>query len=149
MERPPGQINGTVRRTRVQDPSTEKCETSATSPNWEWNRTFAGRWSLVYGFVLSDRDRFTFFRTDEFDVNFNDQPYATAFIESARPRTSITLDLDNALNGHGQRERLLFTPHRAQPDTVENEFRERNRHLNFGITLKRSFGGGPGVAKSN
>lgn len=145
-------FNGTVRRTRVQDPINGKMRNfSDFFPNWEWNldvRRDSGAWS--YGFVLSDRDRFTFFRTDEFDVNFNDQPYATAFIEyRPGPRTSITLDLDNALNGHGQRERLIFTPHRAQPDTVDNEFRERNRHLNLGITLKRSFGGGAGVAKSN
>ena len=36
--------------------------------------------------------------------------------------------------------RLLFIPNRAQTDFRINEFRERNRHLNFGLTLKQSFG---------
>ena len=46
----------------------------------------------------------------------------------------------------GNRERLLFRPNRAQPDSVFFETRERNRHKSVGITLKRSFGGG-GAAK--
>ena len=145
-------FNGTVRRTRVEDPiSGEMRNFSDFFPDWEWNvdvRRDSGAWS--YGFVVSDRDRFTFFRSEEFDSNFNDQPYATAFVEyRPRPRTSITLDLDNAFNGHGQRNRLIFTPNRANPDVVENEFRERNRHLNFGLTIKQAFGGAAGVAKTD
>jgi outer membrane receptor protein involved in Fe transport len=144
-------FNGTLRRTRVEDPiSGDKRNFSDFFPDWEWNfdvRRDAGAWS--YGFVLSDRDRFTFFRTDEFDVNYNDQPFATAFVEyRPGPRTSITFDIDNALNGHGQRNRLIFDPNRAQPETIKDEFRERNRHLNLGLTIKRSFGGG-GVAETN
>ena len=138
-------FNGTVRRTRVTDPiSGEKRNFSDFYPDWEWNvdvRRDVGAFS--YGFVVSDRDRFTFFRTDEFDTNFNGGPYATAFIEyRPDPRTSITLDVDNALNTSGNRNRLLFFPNRAVPTFIVNEFRERNRHLNFGLTLKRSFGGG-------
>jgi hypothetical protein len=144
-------FNGTVRRTRVQDPINGRMRNfSDFYPNWEWNfdvRRDAGSWS--YGFVVSDRARFTFFRTDEFDVNFNDQPFATAFVEyRPGPRTSITFDVDNALNGHGQRTRLIFDPNRADPETIVDEFRERNRHLNLGLTIKRSFGGG-GVAKTD
>ena len=86
-------FNGTVRRTRVTDPiSGEKRNFSDFYPDWEWNvdvRRDVGAFS--YGFVVSDRDRFTFFRTDEFDTNFNGGPYATAFIEyRPGPRTSIT-----------------------------------------------------------
>jgi hypothetical protein len=36
---------------------------------------------------------------------------------------------------------LLFIPNRAETEFRINEFRERNRHLNFGLTLKQSFGG--------
>jgi hypothetical protein len=47
---------------------------------------------------------------------------------------------------------LIFVPDRAQTDFRINEFRERNRHLNFGLTLKQSFGrsgnNGGGVAQS-
>jgi len=138
-------FNGTVRRTRVTDPiSGEKRNFSDFFPDWEWNvdvRRDVGAFS--YGFVVSDRDRFTFFRTDEFDTNFNGGPYATAFIEyRPGPRTSITLDVDNAANTSGNRNRLLFFPNRAVPQFIINEFRERNRHLNLGLTLKQSFGGG-------
>ena len=37
---------------------------------------------------------------------------------------------------------IIFHPNRANPAFVINELRERNRHLNFGLTLKQSFGGG-------
>ena len=138
-------LNGTVRRTRVEDPiSGDMRNFSDFFPDWQWSvdvRRDSGPWS--YGFVVSDRDRFTFFRTDEFDINYNGGPYGTAFVEyRPGPRTSITLDLDNALNTSGNRNRILFDPNRALPTDVVNEFRERNRHLNFGLTVKQTFGGG-------
>ena len=85
--------------------------------------------------------------TDEFDTNFNGGPYGTAFVEY-RPRggTTVTLDLDNAFDTSGNRHRLIFRPNRANPITVIDEFRERNRHLNFGLTLKQTFGGSGGDA---
>lgn len=138
-------FNGTVRRTRVEDPiSGEQRNFTDYFPDWQWEveaRRDAGPWS--YGFSVSDRDSFSFFRTTEFDTHFNSQPYATAFIEY-RPdsKTSLTLDLDNAINTHGVRERVISIPNRLNPAFVINEYRERNRHLNFGLTLKRSFGGG-------
>jgi hypothetical protein len=137
-------MNGTVRRTRVDDPITgEPRNFSNFFPNWEWNvdvRRDAGAFS--YGFVISDRDRFTFFRTDEFDINFNGGPYGTAFVEyRPGPRTSVTLDIDNALNTSGNRNRVLFDPNRAVPKVVIDELRERNRHLNLGLTIKQTFGG--------
>ena len=96
---------------------------------------------------MFDNQRFTFFRTDEFDTNFNGGIYGTAFVEY-RPdaRTSIIFDIDNALDTSGNRDRLLFFRNRAQPISIIDEFRERNRHLNFGLTIKRTFGGG-GTAK--
>ncbi len=138
-------FDGTLRRTRVEDPiSGELRNFSDFFPDWEWRfdvRRDSGPWS--YGFVVSDRDRFTFFRTDEFDINFNGGPYGTAFVEfRPGPRTSITLDLDNALNTSGNRNRILFDPNRLAPTDIVDEFRERNRHLNFGLTVKQTFGGG-------
>jgi hypothetical protein len=35
---------------------------------------------------------------------------------------------------------LLFLPNRSQPELAFDEFRERDRHLTFGLTVKRSFG---------
>jgi hypothetical protein len=138
-------FNGQLQRSRVEDPiSGEKRNFSNFFPDWEWSvdvRHDIG--AVSYGFVLSDRDRFTFFRTDEFDSNFNGGPYATAFVEyRPRPGMTITLDVDNALDTPGNRNRLLFFDNRADTDFTINEFRERNRHLNFGLTLKQSFGGG-------
>jgi hypothetical protein len=143
-------FNGTIRKTRVDDPISGRPRNfSGFFPNWEWTvdvRRDAGNFS--YGFVVNDRDRFTFFRTDEFDSNWNGGPYGTAFVEY-RPsaRTSITLDVDNGLNTSGNRNRLLFFPNRAAPEEIINEYRERNRHPSFGLTLKQSFGRGGGVAK--
>ena len=138
-------FNGQIQRTRVEDPiSGQMRNFSGFYPDWQWSvdlRHDIG--DVSYGFVISDRDRFTFFRTDEFDTNFNGGPYGTAFVEyRPRPGTTITLDLDNALDTSGNRNRLLFFDNRADTDFTINEFRERNRHLNFGLTLKQSFGGG-------
>lgn len=138
-------FGGTLQRTRVQDPiSGEMRKFTGYYPDWEWNvdvRRDVGRWS--YGFQIFDNQRFTFFRTDEFDTNFNGGPYGIAFVEyRPDPRWSITFDIDNAFNTSGNRNRLIFSPNRATPEFVFNEFRERNRHLNFGLTIKRSFGGG-------
>ena len=140
-------FTGTVQRTRVDDPITGKARNfSGFFPDWEWRldvRRDAGNFS--YGFVVNDSKRFTFFRTDEFDSNFNGGPYGSAFIEyRPTPRTSITFDVDNLFETSGNRERILFSPNRADPDDVIKEIRERNRHRSFGLTLKQSFGGGGG-----
>ncbi|HVM21971.1 MAG TPA: TonB-dependent receptor [Sphingomicrobium sp.] len=138
-------FNGTVRRTRVKDPiSGEMRNFTGFFPDWQWNveaRRDSGAFS--YGFSVSDRDRFTFFRTDELDTNYNGRPYGTLFVEY-RPsaRTSIAFDIDNALDTSGNRQRLRFIPNRAVPALTINEIRERNRHLNLGLTIKQTFGGG-------
>ena len=145
-------LGGTLQRTRVEDPiSGEQRNWSDFFPDWQWNVDFRhdiGKFS--YGFTVQDRDRFTFFRTDEYDTNYNGGPFGTAFIEY-RPRggTTITLDLDNAIDTSGNRNRTLFRPNRATPTQVIDEFRERNRHLNFGLTLKQTFGGGGGNGGGN
>jgi hypothetical protein len=147
-------FTGTIQRTRVKDPiSGDMRKFSGFFPAWQWRvdvRRDAGRWS--YGFSVNDNQRFTFYRTDEFDTNFNGGPYGTAFIEY-RPtaKTSITFNVDNVFETSGNRTRRLFLPNRAAPEDVIDEVRERNRHLSFGLTLKQSFGGsgGTGVAKAD
>ena len=85
----------------------------------------------------------TAYTTDEFDISPAGGPFSTAFVEyRPNPRWAITLDVDNLLNSKGYRDRLIFIPDRAQSDLAIREFRERNRHLNFGLTVKRSFGSG-------
>jgi hypothetical protein len=147
-------FTGTIQRTRVEDPiSGDMRKFSGFFPAWQWRadvRRDAGKWS--YGFSVNDNQRFTFYRTDEFDTNFNGGPYGTAFIEY-RPtaKTSITFDVDNVFETSGNRTRRLFLPNRAAPEDVIDEVRERNRHLSFGLTLKQSFGGSSatGVAKAD
>jgi Outer membrane protein beta-barrel family/TonB-dependent Receptor Plug Domain len=146
-------FTGTLQRTRVDDPITGKPRNfSGFFPDWQWDLTVRrDAKDLSYGLELSDNQRFTFFRTDEFDTNFNRGVYGTAFVEY-RPdsRTSIRFDVDNFLNTHAARHRLIFFPNRLDPvDGSVSEFRDRNRHRDFGLTLKRSFGGtSSGVAKS-
>jgi hypothetical protein len=139
-------FTGTLQRTRVDDPITGKPRKfSGFFPDWQWDLTVrrdAGK--LSYGFEIFDNQRFTFFRTDEFDTNFNGAPGWNAFIEyRLTGKTSLTLDVDHVF---GKRDRLLFFPNRATPESSIHEFRERDRHLSVGLTLKQSFGRG-GVAK--
>ena len=138
-------LNGQLQRTRVEDPiSGETRNFTGFFPDWEWGAEY--RHDLAqfsYGLTVNDRDRFDFFRTNEFDTNFNGGPYGTAFVEY-RPsgRTTVTLDFDNLFNTNANRERLIFIPNRFSPQPAIREVRERNRHVSVGLTLKRSFGGG-------
>jgi hypothetical protein len=147
-------LTGTLQRTRVDDPiSHEPRKFSGFWPAWQWDLTVRrDSGALSYGFEVSDNQRFTFYRTDEFDTNFNRGAYMTAFVEY-RPssRTAINFSVDNLLDTHAARDRLLFSPNRALPVSIVDEFRDRDRHQAFQITIKQSFGGGGGtkVAKSN
>jgi hypothetical protein len=140
-------LTGTVQRTRVQDPIDGRQRNwSGFFPEWQWDLTVrrdAGAFS--YGFEVFDNQHITFFRTDEFDTNFNGAPAWNAFVEY-RPsaKTSLTLDVNHVF---GKRNRLLFRPNRAEPDFIINEFRERDQHISIGLTLKQTFGGGAGGTK--
>ena len=133
-------FTGTIQRTRVEDPiSGEQRSWSGFFPDWQWNLSLRrDNGAFSYGIELFDQKRITFFRTDEFDSNFNGAPGWNAFVEY-RPssRMSVTLSADHVF---GKRSRLLFLPNRGQPELVLDEFRERDRHLTFGLTIKRSFG---------
>jgi hypothetical protein len=141
-------FTGTWQRTRVEDPISHRQRNwSGFWPNWQYDLTVrrdAG--PLSYGFELTDNQKITFFRTDEFDSNMNLGAYMTAFVEyRPTPRLAINFSVDNALDTHAARDRLLFTPNRAHPTLVREEFRDRDRHPSFQITLKQSFGGATGT----
>ena len=71
--------------------------------------------------------------------------YGTAFVEyRPNPRLAINLMVDNAIDTHAARDRTLFIPNRAAPATILDEFRDRDRHPSFMVTLKQSFGGASG-----
>jgi hypothetical protein len=140
-------LTSTIQRTRVEDPiNGQKRSWSGFFPDWQWDLTVrrdAG--ALSYGFEVFDNKSITFFRTDEFDSNFNGAPGWNAFVEY-RPTssTSVTLNVDHTF---GKRNRLLFRPNRADPSLIINEFRERDQHISVGLTLKQTFGGSGSTAK--
>jgi hypothetical protein len=144
-------LNGQLQRTRVHDPISGGTRGfSGFYPEWQWSaelRRDIGK--FAYGMTVSDRDRSSFFRADEVDVNFNGGPYGTAFVEY-RPdeRTTVTFDIDNLFNTKSQRNRLFSFPNRSNPIPSLNEFRERNSHVNFGLAVKRTFGGAAKLAKA-
>lgn len=142
-------FDGQVQKTRVKDPiSGEPRNFSGFFPNWQWNaelRRDAG--AFAYGLSAQDNAKITFFRTDEFDSNYNIGPFAAAFVEyRLSGSTSLRLDVNNILNYGGGRTRIFFVPNRTNPDPVATEVRERNTHVGMILTFKQSFGGG-GVAK--
>lgn len=134
--------SGTIQKTRVRDPlSGEARAWSGFWPAWRWNaelRRDAGK--FAFGGAISDRDKFTFFRTDEVDAVFNAKPYATAFAEyRPDPKTTVRLDFENVLRTAGQRERLFFTPNRTAAVPDGREFRHRNSRRSVALSLRRGF----------
>lgn len=133
---------GTLQKTEVLDPvSNTKRGFTGYWPSWEWNLDYRhDLGKFAYGANLGHRDWIDYYRTKEIDSNFNDGPYATAFVEY-RPRasTAVTFDVDNLLNTHGSRYRLFSLPDRSfDPSLVE--LRERNRRRVVSLTVKQSFG---------
>ncbi|HMI39962.1 MAG TPA: TonB-dependent receptor [Sphingomicrobium sp.] len=136
-------LTGRYEGTEVLDPiSGEERRFSSFDPGWQWAADYRhdlGKWA--YGFNLSDRNEFAFFRIDEVDSNVNKGPYATAFIEyRPRPKSTITFDVDNLFETQATRDRIFSFPNRSVPPSLR-EFRERNQHRSFTITLKQGFGG--------
>jgi len=138
-------FDGTIQKTRVHDPiSDEERDFSNYYPSWEWYvevRRDINKWA--YGFEVSDRDKFTIFRTNEEDINFNGGIFGNAFVEY-RPdaKSTVTFNVNNLFSTKGIRDRQFTFPNRSFEGPDEREYRERNSHRQFRITLKRNFGGG-------
>lgn len=137
-------FDGRVQETKVRDPLSGQMRAwSGFWPEWNWQldvRRDLTKWS--YGLSLFDRAPFAFYRTDEVDSLFNSGIFATAFAEF-RPdkRTTFRLDVDNAINTAGQRFREFYTPDRAAAVPDVTEFRHRNSHVAFTLSVNRTFGG--------
>lgn len=136
-------LNGQLQRTRVEDPISGGMRNfTGFYPDWRWSAEFRrdiGK--FAYGTTINHRDRFSFFRANEVDTPYNDGIFGTAFVEY-RPsgRTTVTFDLDNLFDTKSLRSRVFSFPNRSNPTPSLNELRERNSHLNLGLTLKRTFG---------
>lgn len=137
--------NVTLQRTRVEDPIWhEQRRWTDFYPAWQWyTEVRRDQGAFSYGFAVSDRDKFYLYRTDEIYSNWNGGPYGTAFVEY-RPddQTTVRLDVDNLFDTNAMANRLLYRPNRTIMDPTFREFRERNIHMSFGLSIKRSFGGG-------
>ena len=136
-------LTGRWEDTVVFDPvSQEDRRFSNFDPEWQWAADYRhdlGKWA--YGFNVSDRGPFAIYRIVEIDSNVNKGPFATAFVEyRPAPKTTVTFDVDNLLETESQRTRIFSFPSRAVPPSLR-EFRERNSHRSFTITLKQGFGG--------
>ena len=135
----------TIQKTSVRDPlSGTRRAFSGFWPEWQWLVELRrDKGPLSFGATLEDRDRFSFFRTDELDTSFNDQPFLTAFAEyRPDPKTTLRLDFDNVLQTAGQRRRQFFDPNRSAASPVVDEFRDRNSHVAVTFSVRRGFGGG-------
>ena len=82
-----------------------------------------------------------FFRQDEVDKPYSQNPYVTAFVEY-RPskKTTLTFSLDNLTNVPAFRNRTFFFPDRTNPAPGRFEHRHRNKHVIPSLSVKHSFG---------
>ena len=113
-------FSGTIQRTRVDDPiSRPAAQMQRLLPDWQWDldvRRDAGK--LSYGF-----DGLTTTSASPSTAPTSSTRTSTAAPTGPRSsniargaNTAITLDVDNAFDSSGNRDRLLFRPNRAQPD---------------------------------
>lgn len=137
-------LSGTVQDTSVRDPlSGENRRWSSFDPDWRWEaelRRDLKQWS--YGATLSQGGDFTFFRTDEVDRLSFDRPGGSVFAEYRPDRhMTVRLDIDNILDGVGERFREFYTPNRTSAQPWASEYRHRESHAVVRLTLTRTFGG--------
>jgi hypothetical protein len=135
-------VNSSLIDTSVEDPYTFRKRQFSGFNEFAADASFRqdlGKWA--YGATFYYNEPTFFFRRDEIDRPFSDNPYVTAFVEyRPSPKTTITLSLDNALDSPAYRSRTYFTPDRRTPLPDEYEFRKRNKHIIPAIGVKHSFG---------
>ena len=108
-----------IQRTRVEDPITGKPrKLSGFFPDWQWDldvRRDAGTFS--YGFERQRQPALHLLPHRRVRHQLQRRRLRDRVRRiSAAARTAITLDVDNALDTAGNRDRLLFFPNRAEPE---------------------------------
>jgi hypothetical protein len=135
-------VNSSLIDTSVEDPYTFRKRQFSGFNLFSADASFRqdlGKWA--YGATFYYNEPTFFFRRDEIDRPFSDNPYVTAFVEyRPSPKTTITFSLDNALDSPAYRSRTYFTPDRRTALPDEYEFRKRNKHIIPAIGVKHSFG---------
>ncbi|HEX8466890.1 MAG TPA: hypothetical protein VF620_03680 [Allosphingosinicella sp.] len=135
-------VNSSLVDTSVEDPYTFRKRQFSGSSLYAADASFRqdlGKWA--YGATFFFNTPTYFFRQNEIDRPFCDNPYVTAFVEyRPSPKTTITFSLDNATDAPAFRSRTFFTPDRRNPFPDTFELRHRNKHIIPAIGLKHSFG---------
>ena len=129
-------------------------DTSVLDPYTLDYRPFTGTKLFVYSAGLrQDLEKFawgidvtgdtgaTFYRLRETDESMGLSPAINAFVEY-RPfsRTTLTLGVENVLDGTARRWRYFYAPDRTSTDPVRLEYRERQRHPTIYVGARYSFG---------
>jgi hypothetical protein len=135
-------IHSSLIDTSVEDPYTHRQRHFSGYNLYSADASFRqdlGKWA--YGATFYVNSPTFFFRQNEIDRPFSDNPYVQAFVEyRPTPKTTITFSLDNATNGAAFRGRTFFTPDRRNPFPDTFELRQRNKHVIPSIGIKHSFG---------
>jgi hypothetical protein len=135
-------IHSSLVDTSVEDPYTHRKRHFSGYSLYSADASFRqdlGKWA--YGATFYVNAPTFFFRQDEIDRPFSDNPYVQAFVEyRPTPKTTITFSLDNVTNAAAFRDRTFFTPDRRTPFPDEFELRHRNKHVIPSIGIKHSFG---------
>jgi hypothetical protein len=135
-------VNSSLIDTSVEDPYTLRKRQFSGFNLYSGDASFRqdlGKWA--YGATFYVNAPTFFFRRDEIDRPFSDNPYVTAFVEY-RPsaKTTIRFSLDNAIDRAAFRSRTFFSPDRRTAFPDEFELRHRNKHVIPAIGVKHSFG---------
>jgi hypothetical protein len=135
-------IHSSLVDTSVEDPYTHRKRHFSGYSLYSADASFRqdlGKWA--YGATFYVNAPTFFFRQNEIDKPFSDNPYVQAFVEyRPSPKTTITFSLDNATNAAAFRNRTFFTPDRHNPFPDVFELRHRNKHVIPSIGIKHSFG---------
>lgn len=135
-------VHSSVIDTSVEDPYTLRQRHFSGYSLYSADASFRqdlGKWA--YGATFYVNAPTFFFRQNEIDKPFSDNPYVQAFVEyRPSPKTTVTFSLDNATNAAAFRGRTFFTPDRRNPFPDQFELRHRNKHVIPSIGIKHSFG---------
>jgi hypothetical protein len=135
-------VHSSLIDTSVEDPYTHRQRHFSGFNLYSADASFRqdlGKWA--YGATFFVNAPTFFFRQNEIDRPYSDNPYVTAFVEyRPTPKTTITFSLDNASNAAAFRDRTFFTPDRSNPFPDTFELRHRNKHIIPAIGVKHSFG---------
>lgn len=136
-----GRFTGTVQTHSVRDPITGLDRPwSGFRPEWSLNFELRRDLAKVsYGLELFRQAASTIYRIDELDRFSNSGVFGIVFFEY-RPdkKTTLRLNIDNVFNVAGERSRLFFDPNRTAPQPVLSEFRHRNQHVVFAVSVNRT-----------